>query len=63
MSDKSRHRPRQEDKMLGLAQEMILGFPGDTDIDPDPPVAVKDLQKDVDACLKARDESDQSGVR
>ncbi len=44
MTEEAGRFPRQEDKMLGLAQEMILGFPKNTDIYPDPPVSVQDLK-------------------
>ncbi len=37
---------------------MISGFPKNAGLYPDPPVSVKDLQKHVDDCLKARDEAE-----
>ncbi len=60
MNEEARHFPRQEDRLLGLAQEMILGFPKNRDVYPDPPVDVEVLQKHVDDCLGSRDEADEA---
>ncbi len=60
MQEEIRRFPKQEDKVIGLAQAIILGIINNPDLFPSPPVSMEDLQKMLTTCVTAKDVSEEA---